>query len=316
MCIQIVEGMINESLPSIKDTIRQTINETIVVYKNETEERLNLIDEKIQKNKENIAINEENVSSVQNQSDINEERIGEVEQSMNNQSDIREYIKLQNEFNWISGVSNKPKEIDDGFVDDRNEKKNDGGGNLFGQVFEFFENGTRRMHEKLAGSNKWTYDEHKNLANKNLAGPEGPSQLNPGDCVAFLSQDNWIEFRLSQKIKPTNFEYNHIDKTRIDKKDKNKSPKRFKLFGKLENNDDDWIEIDIENDDENIMEIDDSSIRLQLVPQNEFKFIRVEYETNENAEITRLYRFRIDRDMERIKKHCQNIEENNDDCLK
>jgi len=136
----------------------------------------------------------------------------------------------------------------------------------------------------------------------NIAHADTAATLQPQDCLQFDARDNWIELQLSQKIKPTHFEYIHIEKTKIDRDDRVHSPKRFDLFGKL-SSDDEWMPIDIEEGQNEILDVDHSSIRLQLIPKHDVKFIRVQYETNEDALFTRLYRLRIESDGEVVQRY-------------
>ena len=226
--------------------------------------------------------------------------------------------------NYISGISNKPKTIPFGVSDDTNN--DDDNNRLIGYdndndnetgFVDTITTGLGILHERIVGTAKssnvldWNgFDDHKHryLGNNNIINPATSSTLNPHDCLQFAPKDNWIELHLSHRIRPTNFIYIHIDKTKIDKNDKNKSPKRFRLFGKLISSDD-WKEIKIlENNQKQIMDIDDNVIELELIPESEVEFVKIEYETNDNAETTRLYRFRIECDQKKVDKYVKENE--------
>ena len=246
------------------------------------------------------------------------------------ETEKRDWFAAYNTVNYISGISAKPDIIPFTVIDDDNNKKQVSNNNDNDKgIFETVGIGLGRLKKQITQKPKknnidWNEIDdrrHRYLGNNNIISPDTSSTLNPHDCLQFAAEDNWIEFHLSHRIKPTNFKYIHIDKNKIDKSDWNKSPKKFTLKGKLKTNDE-WklIKIDQKHTEKEVMDPtdrEDSSIELQLIPDREIEFVRVEYETNPDAKTTRLYRFRIGigSDSEKIAENDERNDSDNDNKI-
>lgn len=312
----------------------------------EMKNRLDQVEEKVNDQKslsEQVQQNTKDIGQVKKDAiPALENKTQEIEQTVDTMINIEDTLKTQdwfaayNTINYIAGISAKPdiipfrvmddKDIDDnqaGNSNNNNDNKDkDKDKNKDRGIFETVGIGLGRLKKQITGKPKknnidWNeMDDHRHryLGNNNIISPDTSSTLNPQDCLQFATKDNWIEFHLSHKIKPTNFKYIHIDKDKIDKNDWNKSPKKFTLKGKLNKNDP-WEDIEIlSNKEKQTMDIKDSSIDLELSPNREIEFVRIVYDTNDDAETTRLYRFRIESDSEKIAKYesAQNENDQND----
>ena len=209
--------------------------------------------------------------------------------------DINQWFENERRTNWISGVIAKPQTIpysfnDHGtmqFVEGSENKKKKKPDNLWSAIVR----GSEIWHEQMVGNNDKEKNKNDFVGNVDITDSATSSTLRPNDCLQFATEtkSRWIEVSLLEKMIPFEFEYIHIDKAKLAEKDRNKSPKRFRFFGKVRGGK--YSQIEVEED--KILKVNESSLRLRLNAKNGVEIMKIEYDVNDDATMTRIYRMRI-----------------------
>lgn len=75
-----------------------------------------------------------------------------------------------------------------------------------------------------------------------------------------------------------------------NEKDKIKSPKRFRFYGRI-TLDEPWTVMMVKED--KALDVNESVLTLEFEENTGFKYMRIEYDVNDEATMTRIYRIRI-----------------------
>ena len=242
------------------------------------------LEEAVRRNTQNIAVNTEDLIEKMQQ-------ISDLSHTVNRKADVSEieplriYWEYESRTNWISHIvatSSKPipYALDGNKAVEQRPKDNRG-------IFDVVADGFQHWSDQQLGRPK-----RKMNGNQDITDTATSATLRPFDCLQFANDDTsqWIEVSLIEKMKPFEFVYIHMDKAKLQENDRNKSPKRFRFYGRIKL-DEPWTIMEVKED--KILDVNESVIKLQFEENTGFKFMRIEYDVNEGAPTTRIYRMRI-----------------------
>eukprot|EP01084_Bolivina_argentea_P106140 190031_1 len=273
----------------------QKLNEKMQSIHNNTTD----LHEQVMRNTADIGVNKANISYAKDEIVQNAERTDEIEHDLQSKADMAavqdtlDWYEDQTTTNWISGIVDMPQIIP--LIEDDDSDKKQADFNLFDPfaAARKVKRGIEKYHEEVKGSSPDDdmKQQLKNTANIDITDAATPYTLRPMDCLQFNVQkeDRFMEFSLIERIIPSEFVYIHVRKEELRMEDRLKSPKRFMLFGKVKGGD--WMDIAVKED--KILGINESVIKLTLDTETGIDMMRVEYDVNQEAKQTRIYRMKV-----------------------